>query len=88
MATRTFCDHCGNTVSFPTKYFYGTHNPNNYPQQGNGGLLGIPQQTLSVMAQAQASSIMHNVVTVDLCPHCVPIWVKRVEAITAKSDPE
>lgn len=29
-----------------------------------------------------------EIVHVDLCQHCIPLWMNRVKAITKASDPE
>ena len=99
MATRQYCDHCGNTIRNPHKYCYGphpavnyvaTHLPNyagysQYPgvnaQSNMGTLGGTP--TYSTVATAVPSPEM---VVIDLCDHCVKIWMTRVENLTKASD--
>lgn len=93
MATRTYCDMCGNTVRSPAKYCFGPAPTYHYSQQ----LVSYPgvqtQGGLSVLGGGQpgyatnvTTSPSMATVEVDLCPTCEKIWMKRVEAITKTSE--
>ena len=79
MATRTYCDNCGNTITMPFKYCYGIYT-------------GTPPQHVQALSQqyglAQGGGVIPTTdfVVIDLCPTCKTVWMDRVRALTASSD--
>lgn len=89
MATRTFCDQCGNTVKNPRRFSFGpvpAHEPG--PFHGNGGGVGVLGSGGGAFQQARSVPVEQHfpIVVIDLCPVCAPIWMKRAEALTKASD--
>lgn len=51
---------------------------------GGGGIGGVSvAQNLAAPSKPPI-----EIIDVDLCPHCVNLWMNRVKAITRGSDPE
>ncbi len=93
MATRTFCDHCGNTIT-------------NQPNIMSFGLLhALLQHRAEEQAWAQQAMMAARaghlsghgmgprptapdikIEDVDLCNTCVPIWLERVRNLCKQSD--
>ena len=92
MTTRIFCDNCGNTTRTPHKFGYGPY-PSytlSYPQTQ-----GSYQQAISTLGSGLGSGLgpgspvvtpTKDVEIIDLCDHCVNIWMARVKALTQVSD--
>lgn len=100
MATRIFCDNCGNTVKEAIEYSYGPykqirreeHERMTYMQAMAGTARQQTMQgNLSVGVGLQGSvipKVTAEMIHVDLCQTCVPIWMSRVRNLTQQSDPE
>lgn len=101
MATRTFCDHCGNTVRSPHQFQFGPKPVRDTSSEelqyalrmariggfGDGaGSAGIKQAMAGIGKPAPVPA--HPTTTIDLCDVCIPIWLKRVSALCKASDPE
>lgn len=93
VATRIYCDLCGNTIRNPAKYVFGPspliiHNTSyqtvTYPGGGAGQLGGSYQTAMPTSTAYHAPTTIE----VDLCPTCEKIWMKRVEGITKASAPD
>lgn len=91
MATRIYCDHCGNTCRNPNVFYYGPA-PLLSPSYQNvqavyvqGGLLGggggfnMPNPPTPPALQNKTSVVIESI---DLCDRCVPIWMERVGKLT------
>lgn len=99
MATRTFCDHCGNTVRSPHKFQFGPKPVRDNSAEelqytlevarvgGFGGSSGSIKQAMAAIGKP-APVPAHPTTTIDLCDACIPIWLKRVGALCKASDPE
>lgn len=112
MATRRYCDHCGNTIKTPNVFSYGPFRmiemyhsqqiqtmqqavalqhiwQNSQGQRQLGNLAGAnsPPPTQGPPAKSHILE-KYQTIDVDLCDHCVPLWMERVRQITAQSDPE
>jgi len=99
MATRTFCDHCGNTIRNPKVLSFGdlkgvlSRNEAQHRavmqqvQALHANVQYIPPQAGPVSAK-QSGVPEIGVTHVDLCPTCVPIWLERVKALCKASDPD
>lgn len=83
MATRHYCDHCGNKIKEHNKGImkFGPFKAIEAHQQ----MIQYGVTNLQIM-----SSIVKNfeVMEVDLCDACLPIWYSRVRNLTKSSDPE
>jgi hypothetical protein len=86
MGRRTFCDHCGNTISNdqPKAYCFGKY-PTYHSQSsqhplgaliaaGGGGGGGS-------YTGMQSGYDVSTLVRVELCPVCEPIWLERVKRL-------
>lgn len=93
MATRTYCDNCGNTVREPNKFCFGPishfHKKEQQlmqmlknTQHGNGGAGGGGGG--AVACQPPPASPPMNVI--DLCDTCQNIWIDRVKKLTGESE--
>lgn len=101
MATRTYCDHCGNTVQNPKVLSFGDFRGklrDEASQQAviqqamdamriGGAFGGGGNGGVSVTQQAPSKAVA-PIINVDLCDTCVPIWLRRVGALCKASDPE
>jgi hypothetical protein len=88
MATRLFCDHCGNCVTSVNKFCFGEYPKTQFlPQQG-GGYGVAPPQLVPPQGGMQAAFRVDQLTVVDLCNTCGPIWMRRVANITKVSDPD
>ena len=86
MGTRIFCDHCGNTVTQVNRYGFGPM-PQYIPDYSNQQTIQRIQAQQSLIGiQYQALAPQTPIKDVDLCNTCVPIWMKRVEALCKNSD--
>jgi hypothetical protein len=90
MATRTYCDHCGKTISGSAEIFcfgpksYINVSSQSYQQAGaNGGPLSYSLQPTTTMVSTNPKIVVEQV---DLCLVCVPIWMTRVKKLTQASD--
>ena len=107
MATRIYCDHCGNSIKNPNVLSYGpvkiVESYHQHQMQAHHfHVIAAQQQNMAqgIASAGQANQAMpqpllkpkilenHPIVDVDLCDHCVPIWMERVRQITAQSDPD
>ena len=87
MATRQYCDHCGNTVRNPKQFCYGPYPAVNYVQAYVGQQQYAAGSTGILGASAYPTAIPSpEMVVIDLCDHCIPVWTKRVEMLTKASD--
>jgi hypothetical protein len=79
MATRIFCDQCGNTISDnrPIVVLYGAFESMNFFQQGQLG---------ANIAQGAHTQNRIPPPQLDLCKICYPIWMDRVKNLTKVSD--
>lgn len=90
MATRTYCDHCGNTVRNPKVLSFGdvrdaqNAEAMSRAQAGVGGIASLIAQPNAQRNQNTSQST--EVIDVDLCPTCVPIWMERVKKLCEASD--
>lgn len=87
MGTIRFCDHCGTRLTGQlVRYTYGneweirnefnaSHDKMIFAQVAQGGL-------------PQPNTIKPTRKVVELGPCCVDVWMKRVEALCATSDPK
>lgn len=90
MATRIFCDHCGNTIAKPNIFCYG---PWTEVQQiaytaghgASGGLLGAVG-AVGVGGPTVSTVAVEKLTQVDLCNTCVSVWMMRVRNLTKVSD--
>ena len=100
MATRTYCDQCGNTCHSPNKLMFGSHSIDQFGilNVQQGGLLtppslGHPFGTVSypnkpaIVVSAPARKWFNKII-IDLCDTCAPVWMERVKALTKESDPD
>ena len=102
MATRIYCDNCGNTCRNPQKYCFGSYAAINYvhyvakqvpyhatyPQSPN---VNMQANAGLLGATPTYSTVATTVATpelvvIDLCDHCTKIWMTRVENLTKVSD--
>jgi hypothetical protein len=74
MTTRTVCDHCGNTITNANSSNRFSYGP---------GVFSDDDETEPV----QRTKPRPKRKNLDLCPICIPIWMKRVEDLTKASDP-
>jgi len=109
VATRIYCDNCGNTIRDPQVFCFGPRY--NYYNQNQHAQAQAYNQYVVGQAQAQQNAYGNlggQVVTayvplppnpvppttsqviaveeVDLCQHCVSIWMARVKNLTKASD--
>lgn len=77
MGVRYFCDHCGNTVHQLKRLSYGDCDAE-IAASHRASAAFIP----SVGIHAKAVTL----VRVELCDHCVPIWMERVANLCRQSD--
>lgn len=90
MATRTYCDHCGNTVNNLRKFGYGPayEAPPQPPSLYAPGLQAAHQMAVAQQVQCSAPTPpYYETVFLDLCSTCAPIWLKRVKILT-EDDPK
>jgi len=65
-------------------HIHAQQNAVNYGGGGAGGAGGVGvAQSLAAPPKPPI-----EIIDVDLCPHCVNLWMNRVKAITRGSDPE
>lgn len=95
MGRRTYCDLCGCTISnnVTCDMAFGswpTYATQSIPQQmytiaggGGGGVGGA----LGGISYPAPSLDLSPLIKIELCKHCVPIWLERVRAICCRSDP-
>lgn len=100
MATRIFCDHCGNTITKPNVFCYGPWSDVQvlaYGGNSGGAAVGSASGGGSGSANWVGGTSNHTyqsvapvlkLVKVDLCDVCVPIWLERVRNLTKASDPD
>lgn len=99
MGTRYFCDHCGNTVQKFTELAFGDLNSiikgmsdrHEAMQQMQALRLqgvGAPGGNVAQGPYAQTPSAKPpiNIMKVELCDNCVPIWMERVNNLCKQSD--
>lgn len=89
MATRTFCDHCGNTVKTPNIFCYGPHQA--VKNEVNAAFNAmhsshIGQMQIAGRATNNPALMMPELTQIDLCDTCVRVWMNRVTALTKTSD--
>jgi hypothetical protein len=84
MVTKTFCDHCGNTV--------GSTSYSRFTISKNGPVfVASPPYPYGVsVGQGVVQTVQPTTPTLlfDLCPHCEPVWLERIKRLTSASDPE
>jgi hypothetical protein len=86
MATRTFCDHCGNAVTEHKEYSFG---PKVHPiiLDPNGQrIVGHQVQFMNNGSVGIQGNSPPSVQTIDLCAACIPVWMERVRRLTGASD--
>lgn len=95
MATRTFCDHCGNTCHNPKKFIFGPQMVRDSSKEELRQALemaritgvtdpnGLKQAMQGIGQQVKPS---HPTKVIDLCDTCVPIWLERVDKLCRASD--
>lgn len=55
---------------------------------GSAGMAGGSAGMAGAYYAPPPSGPEFEIINVDLCQHCVPLWMNRVKAITKASDPE
>lgn len=79
MAIRTYCDHCGlEVVRNPHYFLFG---PADACLDINGDCRLLHQEIPNPVAKMKP-------VRLELCTHCAPIWMRRVQSLTNDSTPE
>lgn len=78
MGIRRFCDHCGNTIHAPNRFKFGP----------TGGSYDDDEDEDESPRRRKTSKPSFKTVIIDLCDVCAPVWMKRVQNLTQKSDPE
>lgn len=98
MVTRTFCDHCGCETPHLTMYCFGARSllqtvQHVYVNQGNnllGGAGNYNYQTPvfppALTPIPMTTSTSASVKSLDLCPVCEPIWMRRVEKLATTTE--
>lgn len=92
MATRIYCDNCGNTVTTPIRFCFGPRSAidaevNDVISRYLGTTPGVGGFQ-AALAQQNSNQAPLKTVTIDLCQICVPIWMTRVANLTKASEPE
>ena len=83
MGVRYFCDHCGNTVHEFTKLSYGDFH------SALHDAYSITHHTITLHQHAVPQSKPKPrvpIADVELCDHCIPIWLERVANLCKQSD--
>lgn len=95
MATRIYCDNCGNTVREPNKFCFGplSHlyagssggagGSGASPNGGAGGLFGAGGGFGASQQTSRPTTPMH---VIDLCDTCQNVWMERVKKLTSASE--
>lgn len=98
MATRMYCDQCGNTIRKSTKascyigpaldYTHAT--TMNYPAYPSGGGMGNAANIGNglYMATPAIPVPASPFLAIDLCDTCVVSWPERVKNLTRVSEPD
>jgi hypothetical protein len=96
MATRVYCDNCGNTVHQPVKYCFGPYQEGTTYTSYNQGLAQNAQWGAGVLggvgnggtAPIQQVTVQNKTClsVIDLCPICEKVWMERVMKLTQSSD--
>jgi len=101
MATRIFCDHCGNTIRDPIVFCFGPHKAvqdqidvyrqmhvqHQYAQQGIAWTTASVTTTSGyVPTPPPPQATISSLEKIDLCQHCVSTWMSRVRNLTKESD--
>jgi hypothetical protein len=81
MGMKMFCDHCGNTITSPNRFRFG-------PVRCNDDDDDEGWRTRRKAKAKPFTATTIKIVEIDLCNACAPIWMTRVQNLTAESDPE
>lgn len=89
MATeiRITCDHCGNRVTRESLVVYEIRRTHKY-EEDDEDELGVPRKRGRLPTPPAPTEEIPKRFEVELCPHCLPTWIKRVQNLTAASDVE
>lgn len=80
MAVRIICDQCGNKINKRNQFAFG---PMRFIDDDEDN---EDDETTPIKRSKKTNAINHRE-NIDLCDHCVSVWMARVKALTSKSDP-